>query len=79
MLMEQSTLITEGNTYEFVPDENTNATRFVISKTPIMKTPTGVEDNEQTEINNVRKLIINDKLYIIRAGRIYNATGALVK
>jgi len=81
MLMEQSTLIAEGNTYDFTPDEYTNATRFVISKTPILKTPTGVEDTEDISDQQaaVRKLIIDDKLYIIRAGRIYNVTGALCK
>jgi hypothetical protein len=75
--MEEATLIEEGNTYEFTPDESTNATRFVISKTPIKKTPTSVENiNDGVK---ARKQMINGALYIIRDGRIYNAEGSLVK
>ncbi|MBO6074102.1 MAG: InlB B-repeat-containing protein [Paludibacteraceae bacterium] len=75
--LELSTLIAEGNTYEFTPNENTNATRFVISKTPIRNTPTSIEDvNDGTK---ARKQLIDGVLYIIRDGRIYNITGALYK
>ena len=75
--LELSTLIAEGNTYEFTPNENTNATRFVISKTPIHQTPTSIEDvNDGTK---ARKQLIDGVLYIIRDGRIYNTTGALYK
>lgn len=75
--MEEATLIDEGNTYEFTPDEKTNATRFVISKTPIKKTPTSVENIGDGV--KARKQMINGALYIIRDGRIYNAEGSLVK
>lgn len=73
----KSTLISEGNTYMFSPDESTNATRFVISRTPIHKVPTGTENVSAG--TNARKQMINGVLYIIRDGRIYNAEGALVK
>ena len=73
----KSTLISEGNTYMFSPDESTNATRFVISRTPIHKVPTGTENVSAG--TNARKQMINGTLYIIRDGRIYNAEGALVK
>ena len=75
--LEMSTLIAEGNTYEFTPNESTNATRFVISKTPIRNTPTGLE--EVSEGTKARKQLIDGVLYIIRDGRIYNTTGALYK
>ena len=75
--LELSTLIDEGNTYEFTPNESTNATRFVISKTPIRNTPTGLE--EVSEGTKARKQLIDGVLYIIRDGRIYNTTGALYK
>lgn len=73
----KSTLISEGSTYMFSPDESTNATRFVISRTPIHKVPTGTENVSAG--TNARKQMINGTLYIIRDGRIYNAEGALVK
>ena len=71
----KSTLITEGNTYEFRSDESTNATRFIISKTPM--SPTGIED--VVDGTNARKQLIDGALYIIRDGRIYTATGNVVK
>jgi len=77
VVTNQSTLIAEGNTYMFTPDESTNDTRFIISKTPIHNMPTGVD-----AINDgvkARKQMINGILYIIRDGRLYDATGALVK
>ena len=77
MKEQTSTLIAEENTYMFSPDESTNATRFVISRTPIHKVPTGTENVSAG--TNARKQMINGVLYIIRDGRIYNAEGALVK
>ena len=71
----KSTLIDDDNTYEFTSDESTNATRFVISKMPM--TPTGID--AVIEGANARKQMIDGKLYIIRDGRIYTTTGALVK
>ena len=71
----KSTLIAEGNTYEFTSDESTNATRFVISKIPMQ--PTGIEDI--VEGTNARKQMIDGVLYIIRDGRIYTTAGNVVK
>lgn len=77
VVTNQSTLIAEGNTYMFTPDESTNDTRFIISKTPIHNMPTGVDAvNDGVK---ARKQMINGILYIIRDGRLYDATGALVK
>lgn len=74
---QQSTLINAENTYEFTATSDADAARFVISKTPIKKVPTGISNiNEGV---NARKLIIDGQLYIIRDGRIYNAEGAVVK
>lgn len=75
--MQESTLIEEGNTYVFTPNESTNATRFVISKTPIHKTTTG--NDAIYDGSKARKQMIDGILYIIRDGRIYDATGSLVK
>lgn len=80
ILMNQSTLIAEGNTYTFMPDESTNATRFVISRTPIAFVPTGINgEGTNGDKANVRKQMIDGILYIIRDGRIYNAIGSVIK
>lgn len=75
--MQESTLIEEGNTYVFTPNESSNATRFVISKTPIHKTTTG--NDAIYDGVKARKQMIDGVLYIIRDGRMYNAEGMLVK
>ena len=80
MLTQTSTLIDDESEYMFTAQAGERNSRFVISSTPFEapQTPTGVE-NVSTEAPKVRKLIINDKVYIIRNGRIYGVDGALVK
>ena len=75
--MEQSTLIEEGNTYEFTPGEGDNSARFVISKTPIHKVPTSVD--AVSNGGRARKQLINGILYVIRDGKIYDTCGNVVK
>ena len=75
--LQESTLIEEGNTYVFTPNESSNATRFVISKMPISKIITG--NDAIFDGTKARKQMIDGILYIIRDGRIYDATGVLVK
>ena len=74
----ESTVIDSANEYQFTATKGTVAEkRFTISKSPISKTPTGIEDVDGGV--NARKLMMNGTLYIIRDGRIYNAEGSLVK
>lgn len=42
-------------------------------------TPTGWDDILNVNAERVQKLIINDKMYIFRAGKLYDATGKFVK
>ena len=54
--------------------------RFVLEISPISQNPTDVElINGENGANGVRKVIIDQKMYIIKGDRIYDATGALVK
>ncbi len=81
-LKEQySTFISPENTYTFVASEGDSEARFIISHTPIQYVPTGVD--EQSAISNqqsaVRKLIIDEQVYIIRNGRMYDMTGEMVR
>lgn len=68
--------------YEVTLNKGTINDRFEL-KININKTPTaidGVESGEGTlKDGKAHKFIMNDMLYIIRDGRIYDATGVLVK
>ena len=75
---QQSTLIDSELTYTFSTSSYDNEARFIISATPIRKITTGNE-SVGAEAAKVRKLIINDKLYIIRGGRMYSVDGAMIK
>lgn len=78
--MEQSTLIQAGESYTFSVEEGESANRFLISSVPFNKPGivTGVT-NPDAEAPKVQKVIYNDKLYIIRGGRVFSADGQLVK
>lgn len=81
-LKEQtSTLINNENTYIFSAESGDAATRFIISATPIMKVTTGVENVQGDDVQStkVHKVLINDHIYIIRGGRMYDATGKMLK
>ena len=75
---QKSTLIHAAETYEFVAEPGDTETRFVISATPIHKITTGNE-SASAEAAKVRKLIIDDKIYIIRGGRMYSVDGQMIK
>ena len=79
-LKEQtSTLINNENTYMFSAEAEDATARFIISATPVQKVTTGVDPANGGQDAKVRKVIINDHIYIIRGGRMYSAEGALVK
>ena len=79
---QTSTLIDAEHTYAFSTESNNAEARFIISATPIQQMPTGI-GNDANDANDgivkVRKVIINDQLYIIRGGRMYSAEGQMVK
>lgn len=75
---QKSTLIHAAETYEFVAEPGDTEARFVISATPIHKIATGNE-SAGAEAAKVRKLIIDDKIYIIRGGRMYSVDGQMIK
>jgi hypothetical protein len=76
---EKSTLIEHGNTYSFTYEEGDMPQRFLISTTPfgIPSVTTGVGTVEAQE--KVQKVIYNDHVYIIRAGRVYDIVGKEVR
>ncbi|MBR0195086.1 MAG: hypothetical protein IJQ32_02430 [Paludibacteraceae bacterium] len=57
-----------------------NEARFVISATPISKTPTDVEPlTAHPSPLTVTKVLLNNHIYIIRDGRMFSMDGTLVK
>ena len=81
VVTEQSTLIQEGNSYTFTSNHGNYPNRFVISSLPYgnPQLPTGIENANGEKEAKVRKLLIDDHIYIIRGGKMYTADGALVK
>ena len=80
METQQSTLIQEGESYTFTTTKGNHPNRFIISAIPFDKPgiATGVTDLD-AEAPKVQKVIYNDKLYIIRGGKVYSAEGQIVK
>jgi len=79
--LQRSVLIDAYNSYDFTYEKG-DTNRFYVSRTPLApQTPTGVDNtsNSATQSTKAIKVIYNDKLYIIRGGRVYSADGALVK
>lgn len=80
---KKSMLICEGNTYSFTYEEGDEANRFLISGTPFEapQTPTdvGQAPSDQVQGTKVQKVIYQDKVYIIRGGKIYDIIGKVVK
>ena len=80
METQQSTLIQEGESYTFTTTKGNHPNRFIISAIPFDKPgiATGVTDLD-AEAPKVQKVIYNDKLYIIRGGKVFSADGQLVR
>lgn len=54
--------------------------RFLLEIAPIQQTPTDIDlINGENGENGVRKMLINQQMYIIRDGKIYDARGARVQ
>ena len=73
-------LLWEPYTFEAVP--GTTANRFTIQgvfRTPQVTTDVENGENGENGANGARKVIINDKMYIILNGRMYDAVGKIVK
>lgn len=77
---QQSTQIASENSYTFTCTAGDNEARFIISATPISKTPTDVEPlTAHPSPLTVTKVLLNNHIYIIRDGRMFSMDGMLVK
>ena len=65
--------------YTFTTGRMQDDERFALNVVPMAKVPTGVEDSDVRSQNlDVRKIILDDKMFIIRDGRMYDAAGKRV-
>ena len=55
--------------------------RFLLEIAPIQQTPTDIEEvtGDGLQVTGVRKVLIDQKMYIIRDGKMYDARGAMIK
>ena len=66
--------------YIFSTERTQNDARFALNVVPKAETPTDLNGGEANgERTKVRKVLIDDKLYIILDGKMYDATGRMVK
>lgn len=71
------TRVLEGNTYTFSTTDKTEHNRFFLTRN-MPQNPTGIENKYQDGVKAV-KFLEDGKLFILRSGKLYDATGALVK
>ena len=69
--------IAAGNTYRFMTSDKEKHERFFITRTnPQITTETG--ELESSEKGKVHKLLIENQIYILRSGELYDLTGKKV-
>ena len=74
---KKSTLISEEESYMFTFEEG-DTNRFYISKTPINAPSVATGTDNTGDGALARKVIYNNLVYIIRAGKVYGIDGTLV-
>ena len=74
------TQIMTGMTYRFFTTDNEKHARFIITRTNGQEVATGVEPvSGSLDRSKAKKLLIEDKMFIIVNGMLYDATGKVVK
>lgn len=53
--------------------------RFFLEISPIAQVPTSIENTDDSQNGNIRKVMVDGTLYIIRDGKVFDAQGARVK
>lgn len=71
------TRVLNENTYTFATTDKNDHSRFILTR-HAPQTPTEVT-NVQSDKAPCTKILLDNNLYILRDGRLYNVTGAMVK
>ena len=64
---------------EFEKGQNNDYGLMLVRKAPQVTTGVETIDNSQSTIHNCQKVILNDHVYILRDGQLYDVTGKAVK
>ena len=73
------TRIETGATYWFLTYDKEKHERFIITRTEGQEIATGLTPNDQSEEAKAKKLLIEDKMFIMVDGKLFDATGKIVK
>ena len=74
------TRVLTGNTYSFTTSDKLEHQRFVLTRSDAPQIATGIEPISDSSLKGrAKKLLIEDKLYILLNGMLYDATGKLVR
>ncbi len=74
------TRVLTGNTYTFTTADKAEHQRFVLTRSDAPQVATGVEPASDSSLKGrAKKLLIEDKLYILLNGMLYDATGKVVR
>jgi hypothetical protein len=73
------TNLSAGMEYTLTLKKGDYNNRFFIEISPIQQTPTDIEYVENSHDDQARKVLIDNILYIVRDGQIFDARGARVK
>ena len=74
------TRIMTGVTYRFFTTDKSKHARFIITrKNPQVATGVGNVSDDGLRSSKVKKLLLDNKLFILRNGMLYDATGKVVK
>ena len=73
------TQITNEATYSFTTYDTAEHQRFMLTRSNSPSVSTWIEPVEGERADDVKKVIINDHIYIIRGGKMYSVDGAIVK
>ena len=78
---ETYTRVLTDNTYTFTTNDKAAHSRFVLTRTDGQMTPTGIDDVQGDKVHEAKakKFIMDDKMYILFNGRVFDATGKAVK
>ena len=72
------TRIQTGASYTFTTTDKNDHERFILTRSYVPSVITGVDGVKKSD-DGVRKVLVNDHVYIIRGGKVYSIDGAVVK
>ena len=76
---QEFTEITNESTYSFVTSDRKEHARFILTRSNVPQSPTGVEEVENETVQRAEKFMKDQQIFIRRGERTYSITGARVR